>query len=390
MRRINSFGTAQARPGRIEVGEWEAFDHPTGHTEFFPVIIAQGKEEGPCLWLTAGIHGPEHAGPAVIYKLITETLAERMRGTIIAIPALNPVGLRSMKREPYHDTKDPNRLWPDGRPKKGQDPDLDPPSSLELAYLRLYEAMAASADYMIDFHAAWTGSIPFAFRDRLLYRVDGDAKKNKEKAETLSERQAELLRAFGHTIILEMPIDKLLDDDLHRSTSASLLYLAGVPAFTVELGTGYSPDPNIVQAATAGTRNLMRYIGMLPGDAEPIEGIPVVDLGYPVRRCETPRVKQACVVLHLVESGELVKAGTPVAEIRDIWGRPVGDGILRSDYEGFVIGRQHGIYYYPGQAVLSMAIPNDAPLVTPYPQDYFKQDLNSEVSYAPDNLDPER
>jgi len=111
-------GTARSEPGAIQYGRWEALTHPTGHTEFLPVIIAQGREAGPCMWLTAGIHGPEQAGPLVLYRLITQDLVDRMRGTIVAIPGLNPAGLRTSEREPYHAPKDPNRLWPDGRPQK--------------------------------------------------------------------------------------------------------------------------------------------------------------------------------------------------------------------------------------------------------------------------------
>jgi hypothetical protein len=59
--------------------------------------------------------------------------------------------------------------------------------------------------------------------------------------------------------------------------------------------------------------------------------------------------------------------------VRDVWGRPLGDGLLRSEHDGFVIGRSHGIYFYPGDEVLGMAIRDDAPLVAPYPEDYFKE-----------------
>ena len=175
MPRPLTLGTATAQRGTIQYGRFEALSHPTGHVEFLPVIIAQGSEEGPCLWLTAGIHGPEQAGPAVIYKLITQDLVDRMKGTVIAIPALNPAGLRTMKREPYHvrgsagAPKDPNRLWPDGKPEKPRDPDKAPPSSLEVAYKRLFAEMSATADYLIDYHNAWIGSISFSFRDRVLY-----------------------------------------------------------------------------------------------------------------------------------------------------------------------------------------------------------------------------
>jgi predicted deacylase len=65
-----ALGSATSVPGTIQYGRWMALSHPTGHDEFLPVIIAQGLEEGPRLWLTAGIHGPEQAGPLVLYQLI--------------------------------------------------------------------------------------------------------------------------------------------------------------------------------------------------------------------------------------------------------------------------------------------------------------------------------
>jgi len=364
-------GTATAQPGTIQYGRWEALGHPTGHVEFLPVLLAQGREEGPCLWLTAGIHGPEQAGPVVLYRLVTQELVEQMRGTIVAIPALNPAGLRTGQRKPYHADKDPNRLWPDGKPEKPPDPDREPPTSLERAYARLFDEIVATADYLIDYHNAWTGSISFAFRDRVLYRADQDAETHKAEAEALAARQDEMLRAYGHTIVREFPAEKYVDEDLHRSTSAAVMFLGKVPGFTVELGTGHMPDPAIVAASVAGTRNVMRWAGMLDGEMEPIEGIPVVDPGFAVRRCQTPRVSEACVVLHLVQPGDLVRAGDPVAQVCDIWGRPLGDGLLRAEHDGFVIGRSHGIYFYPGDAMLGLAIRDEAPLIAPYPEDYF-------------------
>lgn len=371
-------GTATSKPGMIQYGQWDALTHPTGHAEFMPVIIAQGKEDGPCIWLTAGIHGPEHAGPAVLYKLITQDLVDRMKGTIAAIPALNPAGLRTMRREPYHAPNDPNRMWPDGKPEKPQDPDKDPPSSLEKAFKRLFDEIAANADYMIDYHNAWTGSISFVFRDRVMYRADQDADtkvrscQHKAEAEALAAEQDEMIRAYGHTVVNEFPVEKYIDEKLHRSASGAVLLVGKIPSFTVELGTGHMPDPAIVAASAAGTRNVMRWAGMLDGDPEPIEGIKIVDPGFPVRRRGAPRVSEACVVLHLVEAGDLVKTGDPLAEVRDIWGRPLGDGPLRSEYDGFVIGRSHGIYFYPGDEALVLAIRDDAPIVAPYPESYFK------------------
>lgn len=365
-------GDAITKHGTIQFGKWEALTHPTGHLEFLPVILAQGRQDGPCIWLTAGIHGPEHTGPSVIYRLITPELVDRLKGTIVALPALSPAGLRTLKREPYHAPTDPNRMWPDGKPEKPLDPDKDPPSSLEQAYQRLFDEMRASANYMIDYHNAWTDSLSFVFRDRVMYRADVEAEKHKAEAEALAAKQDEMIRAYGHTVVNEFPAEKYIDEKLHRSTSGAALLVGKIPSFTVELGTGHMPDPAIVAASVAGTRNVLRYAGMLDGAMEPIEGVKVVDPGFPVRRRGTPRVSEACVVLHLVREGDLVNVGDPVAEVRDIWGRPIGEGILRSEHDGFVIGRSHGIYHYPGDEVLGMAIRDDAPLIAPYPEDYFK------------------
>jgi uncharacterized protein len=308
----------------------------------------------------------------VIYRLITQELVEQLKGTVVAIPALNPAGLRTMKREPYHAPTDPNRLWPDGKPKPKPDPYKDPPSSLETAYKNLFDEISEHVDLMIDYHNAWTGSLSFSFRDRVLYRADQEVEKNKAEAEALAEKQLEMLRAYGHTIITEMPAETIVDEDLHRSTSAAILLLKCVPAITVELGTGHMPDPHIITAAVSGTRNILRWAGMLDSEMEAINHIQVVDPGYPVRRCPTPRMQVAGVAIHLAQPGDFVKPGDPVAEVRDIWGRPQGDGLLYSDYEGFVIGRSHGIFFYPGDPVYSLAVRDDLPVVGAYPEKFFE------------------
>ncbi len=266
----------------------------------------------------------------------------------------------------------PNRLWPDGKPR-GYDPDKSQPSAIELAYERLFEQIKGTADYLIDYHNAQTGSISFVFRDRVLYRDDVNAERNRAEAEALSVTMSAMLQAYGHTVINEYPAHKYIDEDLHRSTSGATLQLARIPAFTAELGTGLMPEPGIVAAAITGTRNVLRWAGMLDTEQEPITQTLVVDPGYPVRRRQMPFVNEACVALHTVEAGDVVQSGDVIAELRDIWGRPLGDGVLRTDCDGIVLGRSHGIYYSPGQAVLSMAIRDEDALIGPYPDDFFDE-----------------
>jgi predicted deacylase len=369
-----TIGTAKAKAGSIQYGEWPLFQHPTGHTEFLPVVIAQGAEDGPCLWLTAAIHGNEHSGPLVLHRLIEEALVAQLKGTIVAIPALNPAGMRTEKRVPYHDTKDPNRLWPDGKPEKTPDPERKPPSVLERAYARLFEQITDTADFLIDFHNAWPHSIPFAFQDRVLFRPGQDEADRRREAEQLSDTMTEMLEAFGHTIIREYPVRHYFDSELHRSTSAAVLLLARKPAFTVELGTQLMPTPSILKAAVAGTRNVLRWAGMLAGSMEKIEGIKVVEPGFPVHRSRSLRAVEPCVVDVHVQSGDIIHAGDALADLRDIWGRPLKNPVLVSEHEGIVLSPAGGILFNAGQTIVYTAIKDESPLVCPYPEDYFKID----------------
>lgn len=366
-----TLGTASSRPGEITYGDFDLLAHPTGGVDRLPVVLAQGCQDGPAFWITAGIHGPEHAGIQVIHRLITPDLVRDLRGTIVAIPALCPGGLVMSRREPYYYDGDPNRLFPDGRPRRAPDPDKEPPSALEQGYARLFDEIRRTGQFFVDLHCAATGSISFVFRDRVLYRKDRPG--DKEQAEALDAQLAEMSAAYGHSIVNEFSPDKYLDEKLHRSTTAAVVNLARIPALTMELGTGLVPDPAIVSASVTGLRNLLRWAGMLPGEREPITGIKVVDPGFPCRRRQVGRVPQACIVHHLAQPGDMIKKGDPFVEMRDIWGRPAGEGVLYSEYDGWIIGRSHGIVYYPGHSTYSMAIRDDGPMVGPYPEDYFEE-----------------
>lgn len=369
-----SLGTARAVAGQIKYGVYDLVAHPTGGVDQIPVVIAQGEARGPVFWLTAGIHGPEHAGLHVIHELVNRKLVKSLRGTLVAIPALNPAGLRTMKREAYYHHGDPNRLFPEAKPLPESDPDVDPPSPLELAYTRLFEEIKGTADFMIDLHNAWTNSLSLIFRDRVYYRNDGTAEQNraaKGAAEKLDARMTEMCAAYGHTIANEMPSAGYFHDKLQRSTTAAAVNVAGIPALTMELGTGHSPDPAIIAASVVGLRNVLRWAGMLGGSPEPITGIKLVDLGFPCHRRSTPRVTAPCIVRHLLEAGDRVNKGDPVAELRDIWGRPTAEKVLYSDYDGFILGRTHGIVYYPGTEIYGMCVRDELSTVQPYPKAFF-------------------
>jgi predicted deacylase len=75
---------------------------------------------------------------------------------VVAIPTLNPSGLRNVSRSPEYDERDPNRLFPEGifatEEKKEEDEDKKYPKPLERVARKIYAYLEKYADYLLDFH----------------------------------------------------------------------------------------------------------------------------------------------------------------------------------------------------------------------------------------------
>lgn len=368
-------GSATARPGEVTYGTFEGVALPTGGTDALPVIIASGKQEGPVLWITGSIHGNEYSGLSTIHRLLgpagRDFPLEELRGTVILIPTLSPAGLRTETRAPYYNRgSDPNRMFPApvrsrNRTVNHEDP---PPTVLEKVYERLFERMEAHCDFLIDLHNAVIGSIAFSFRDPIYY----DGLQDRSNAQALLAQNDEMMAAFGMPVINEFPSTEYLKKNLHRSVSGSIFNRARKPAFTVELGSYLHVDLLKRDAAAVGLRNVMRWAGMLPGEREPMPPIPYPQVNFPVRRMMHPRAPQSGIVTHLVDAGDIIRKGEAVARITDIYGRPMGpdEGLLRTEYDGYVVGRMQGNVYYENEPVLWLAIKDHSELVLPYPEDY--------------------
>ena len=127
--------------------------------------------------------------------------------------------------------------------------------------------------------------------------------------------------------------------------------------------------PKALRAGIAGIHNALVWAEMLPDDPIAIDWIPHPDLGYPVRREPHPRPAVTGIAAKLVAPGDVVRAGDPVAELRDIWGRPLGDdGYLRTEKDGWVLNLRPGVGVYPNRAILDLAVRDDDPLALPWPE----------------------
>lgn len=358
---VFSVGSATARPGEITYGELPVLDLPSSGQERLPVIIAQGRADGPTLWLTANIHGAELTGLPVIHRLLSADLVNALRGTIVALPTLNPAGLRTAERVPYYSHADPNRLWPTERIKRAAD--APPPSPYEQIIERVFAQFAGRADLAIDLHNAAIRTIPFTIVDRVLYRGEAD----RARAKDLGERLGGLAEAFGLSVVREAVAERYVTQVLHRSVTGAFVNVLGVPAITVELGMTGAVEPTAIEAGLAGVYNALRWAGMLDGDPTPIAACPVVDLGYPTKRDDTARARVAGIVQQMLLPGERFTAGQTLATAVDIWGRPLTASAITASADGWLIGWSNGLAKYAGQVVAALAVRDEAPLVAAYP-----------------------
>ncbi|MCC6904675.1 MAG: succinylglutamate desuccinylase/aspartoacylase family protein, partial [Anaerolineae bacterium] len=294
-----------------------------------------------------------------------------LRGTIIAVYALNPAGLQGRTRQPYYLEGDPNRVFPDPAPQP-LIPAISPEmtSDLEAAYRSLYALISATHPAcLLDLHNATIGSIPFAFRDPVLYSRRGKGR-SRPQALDLQTRVSGLFDALGLTVVNEYPADSYIRRGLHRSVSGAVLNGLSIPSATLELGSWMHVDPGVVAAGLTVIYNALRWAGMLPGPIQPVEGVPVLRPGYAVRRHAYPVMPAAGIAEPLLRPGELIAPGQVLAQVRDIFGKPLGrnNGLLSADFEGFVLGWRHGVVRYKGETIMTLGIRDDSEAIIAYPE----------------------
>ncbi|MHA1934068.1 MAG: succinylglutamate desuccinylase/aspartoacylase family protein [Candidatus Thorarchaeota archaeon] len=362
-----TIGSAKSEPGKLTYGFIDGLELPTGTVDKIPVMIAQGKEDGPTFFLTANVHGNELTGVAVIHETVNDDLASKLKGTVVAIPTLNPSGLRLGKRHSEYNEPDPNRLYPEGMFAKKEDEsdkDKDYPKPYEQIASKVYSYMEKYADFLIDFHNHSIRSIPYSIVDRVFYKDEA----NKEEAEQLSEKQLGMIKAFGCFYAADFPPRKYMKLKYHRSVSGAALNSLRIPAFTTELGANSILLPDVIVGSVKGTRNLLRWAGMLDS---PMEGTPEFTVPQPderMRRIEHPRTKSSGIVKFLVNPGDMVDKGQLIAKLTDVYGRPIGDGFIRTDYAGYMIALYSQICFYPDQAICEMGILDEDEMVGVIPE----------------------
>jgi len=280
-----------ARQGERTQGWLTIGETPAGPLRV-PLVLINGRTDGPTLCITAGVHAAEYAPIDAAMRLLGTIQPDTLRGAVIVVPVTN---MRMFEHRAGFvsplDGLNLNRIAP-GR-KDGSISEI-------LADVLLREVIAAS-EYHIDLHAGDLGELLLPFAG---YALTGRRE--------LDEKGEALARAYTPSLIsLATP------DGTIPPFPGSLNFSAtrnGVVSILGESGGNGTLEEADVQTHLQGVQNIMRYLGMIDG------GPPVNGPRISARDRIVLRAARAGLVHVGVRIGDRISTGQEVAVIRNVFG----------------------------------------------------------------------
>ncbi len=240
MSRPIQIGTAKAAPGTIAQGVIPLGSRHDGTSYGIPVIVVNGVEEGPVLWLNGGTHGDEPEGAFSIHLALKALDPASLRGTVVAVPAMNVPAFRAGSRGNPLDTfsYDMNRIYP-GRP------DGYPTERAAWAH---WSAMKEACDLQLAIHSGGEHS----YLAHMIFAAENPA-------------SLELAGAMGPQW------DLVFETGVGGNNPSAKVAAMGGGGITVELGGNcrtLTRDFHVVARDLAESYlNVMRHYGMIEGQA---------------------------------------------------------------------------------------------------------------------------
>ncbi len=292
-----------------------------------PVLIADSKQAGPVVWLTACIHGDEVGGTAIIHDVFIRLKeAGLLRGRVHAYPLVNSMGFENVSRFINIDREDLNRCFPgDPRGSMGQ----------QIAR-RLYDTIIKSEpDLLIDIHNDWIESVPYLLIEPA----------NIYPSKELFAQVTDLARASGLLLVEDSS-----DGNAPQNTLAGALVSAGIPAYTIEAGGAYAVVEEGVKAGTNAILSTLQGLEMIDlGEALPARGAPKERLRY----TNQPLCTTSGLIRFAVKPGQEIRKGQLLATVYSAFGSR--EESLRAAADGFVLGLEDHARVLPGREVIAIA-----------------------------------
>lgn len=211
-------------------------DHlPDGQRLAFPTLVARGTHSGKTILVTAGVHGDEYDGIVATQDVFEGLDPAAMRGTFVGIPVANAPAFIAGRREGNWDHLNLARVFPGAAT-----------GSPTMRIAHAYAAhMLSKVDFLLDMHS---GSNVYRIRRLAGYQL---------RAGPVGQAQRAAAIAFG--------LDLVWGTAPLPGRTLSAAGDRGIPAIYVEMpGEGPCP-PADREAARAGIRHVMAYLGIVEG-----------------------------------------------------------------------------------------------------------------------------
>ncbi len=278
-----------------------------------PVHIVNGSRPGPRLFVCAAIHGDELNGIEVVRRLLTQPGLRRMRGTLVAVPIVNVLGVMHHSRY-LPDRRDLNRSFPGSQTGS---------LAARLAQVFMNEIVTGST-HGIDLH---TGALHRANLPQV--RADLD------DPETLR-----LAQAFAVPVVLHA---SLRDGSLRAEAAGQ-----GVRMLLYEGGEALRFDERCIRAGLRGVLGVMRALGMLRGRA-PVPARAVLE----TRSSTWVRAPTSGILRSIRGLGDAVSDGEVLGYVADPFG--MGEQEVIAGAQGVIIGRSNLPLAHEGDALFHIA-----------------------------------
>lgn len=285
-----------------------------------PIIINRSKKPGPCVLLTAGIHGDEINGVEIVRQVISKKINKPARGTIICIPVINVFGFLNMERA-FPDGRDLNRVFPGTRN-----------GSLASRFAHQFSTkILPVANYCLDFHTGGGSRFNVA-----QIRVDPS-----------DSELMELAKIFGAPfIVYSKNIQKS-----YRSTCARM----NIPVMLFEGGKSQISDKDIAREGVHGAMRILEHLNMLSKDFTPPE---FNNKTITIESSTWIRAKYSG-LLHLKTTcGDFVEKNEIIATITDPYG--FFRHKVKASNDGYIINTNEASLVYQGDAIFHISTANNA------------------------------
>ncbi len=310
-----TIGGQEVKPGERKTINIPLAAMPTHSDVEMKTVVINGKRPGPCLFISAAIHGDEINGVEIIRRVLKRKQIDKISGTLIAIPIVNMHGFITHQRY-LPDGRDLNRCFPGS--SKG--------ALASRMANTFFKEIVHKCTHGIDLH---TGA-----RHRTnLPQI---------RADLSSEAVKSLAITFGVPAI----IDSKIRDGSLREAGGDI----GIPILLYEAGEALRFDEICVRAGVGGVLRVMRELDMLPKKREKagIKKNAIIS-----SNTSWVRAPYSGILRTLVPLGGYAPKGSVLGVVND----PLGETEYKviAPQEGIVIGRTNLPLVYEGDALFHLA-----------------------------------